>query len=908
MKSIYDHLSTYTGENIGGMNISKLASRYSKEAARIAYENNYGAPDTGGVVESRFLTIAKRKIAESLEKRAESLNGNLPVISVFDALQIAKSCNDGKDMGVRNLTASLNKMWKKNRTANITAKTFLDLREYYESNYPRSKVVAAFEKMGNSGYLNLPVSDLIHIASRITDQESFEDEMRLAGLTSNRPDHVQARNFVLALINEGGSKKAQFDDDEFEEDEPQEDDIIIQPGRGQLGAGYSVFQGGKHIGDFTESYEMEDAIKEWMEKHNFYPNVWEVSDHGNISLYKMGGNRRPFRGRSGKSVRKKGQSTADWNAKVEEAKEVLYDLDPDIFKVDPLMLEKVVNLWPKWFDVRIKGTEEDSDENLQLDDIMIQVENGGLVREEGTNVWSSKAQEEGVSSIEIFDSNYTPLSEDTLQAIDYLFNNKVLDTYTLTELFGICNSKDEPEYSALMTYFDNAKGEDPRQMGFDEYQPKKKTFECPECGKILPSERGWKIHMTRVHKHRPDQLPEPEPVEAPMMEEPMIEESPIEESFVEDDAYYNKMMEKRKQDLGDSDWGVPPGTDLKEYWNSFKKKNRKNASRAEENINAVENLINSRDIPNKEFLLSQIDSARDSLFSGREEEANDLAWSIFDMLTLPDLYKEKVSNKKQAGSPGKFEGVPSELVDTAESLYDLANEGMHDREAGESATTGWYAGFDAERAIIMEDSQGFIAIEVFDNVNDYEEAWEGIEEDVSSYDEHEDDDDYEGPESIMGYEARRVSRVRAFPPAEGSDERDGWDSCLDIPGGQRSSYLKEVVKDMDTPGRREFARGWMDAYDTYKEKTWDEMKNARKRAQGLWEKIEKAVSTIYDNVYSVKPYKDNMYEIKLFSPEGDSVFAKLSDGGESLTVYGYKYGINDMGEWEEIGVVDLSDL
>lgn len=47
------------------------------------------------------------------------------------------------------------------------------------------------------------------------------------------------------------------------------------------------FQSGKEVlrlvPDATEE-EMWDGLNKWMEKSNFWPSVWFVSDHGNISL------------------------------------------------------------------------------------------------------------------------------------------------------------------------------------------------------------------------------------------------------------------------------------------------------------------------------------------------------------------------------------------------------------------------------------------------------------------------------------------------------------------------------------------------------------------------------------------------------------------------------------------------
>jgi hypothetical protein len=87
-----------------------------------------------------------------------------------------------------------------------------------------------------------------------------------------------------------------YDDDEaaeseYEEEyeanrddmEPDEDDIIISS-CGPLGSRSYVSQLNREFGDYEE---MEAAIKLWMKKNNFYPTVWEESDHGGYTVYRM---------------------------------------------------------------------------------------------------------------------------------------------------------------------------------------------------------------------------------------------------------------------------------------------------------------------------------------------------------------------------------------------------------------------------------------------------------------------------------------------------------------------------------------------------------------------------------------------------------------------------------------------
>ncbi len=65
---------------------------------------------------------------------------------------------------------------------------------------------------------------------------------------------------------------------------------------------------------------------------------------------------------------------------------------------------------------------------------------------------------------------------------------------------------------------------------------------------------------------------------------------------------------------------------------------------------------------------------------------------------------------------------------------------------------------------------------------------------------------------------------RNFAPAAGTTEREGWDKCLDLKPAARSRALKDVQRTADEPGGREFYKGWMDAWDTFGNAPWDEIK------------------------------------------------------------------------------------
>jgi hypothetical protein len=73
-------------------------------------------------------------------------------------------------------------------------------------------------------------------------------------------------------------------DEENEEDQPDDYDAYFSPA-GSLGSQISVSVNMKHIGTFKSTDEAEKALLAYLDKKNFFPNVWEVSDHGNVSKY-----------------------------------------------------------------------------------------------------------------------------------------------------------------------------------------------------------------------------------------------------------------------------------------------------------------------------------------------------------------------------------------------------------------------------------------------------------------------------------------------------------------------------------------------------------------------------------------------------------------------------------------------
>lgn len=61
--------------------------------------------------------------------------------------------------------------------------------------------------------------------------------------------------------------------------QPEDDDIFFGT--------ESVSAGGKFLGKFVETDDAEKAVVAWINKNKWSPNMWSVSDHGNVSPYKL---------------------------------------------------------------------------------------------------------------------------------------------------------------------------------------------------------------------------------------------------------------------------------------------------------------------------------------------------------------------------------------------------------------------------------------------------------------------------------------------------------------------------------------------------------------------------------------------------------------------------------------------
>lgn len=204
-KNVYQHLEELTGETQSSINYSRLASKFAddvKKECEVDLQKE-AAYREGKELNERHIDWMRKVVAKELEKETDRIDGSLPVSSVFEAYQRAKSASSAtpRDIGVRILTTHLEKMWKTNRTANLTVADMLKVKEHYSRNYPKSAAADLIEDISTKGYFMLPVANLVHVASQIRTQEDYDYHIKEAGLAGGNPFQKKARNFILALIN-----------------------------------------------------------------------------------------------------------------------------------------------------------------------------------------------------------------------------------------------------------------------------------------------------------------------------------------------------------------------------------------------------------------------------------------------------------------------------------------------------------------------------------------------------------------------------------------------------------------------------------------------------------------------------------------------------------------------------------
>jgi hypothetical protein len=212
-RNIRQHLADLSGASVRGLDYRKLASAFGKDVQTRAAEDlrNEAAREHAIDLHDRHLDWMKRAIAEAIEQESAEISGTLPVISAFEAAQMAKNASKkySRDVGVLNLSALLERKWKADREAHLTSSDVIMLKDHYNKNFPKSAAREVIENFTREGYLDLPVGKLIDIAAQIRNQDDFDYYIKEAGLHTNNPYNQKARKFILALLNGDQEKTAQ---------------------------------------------------------------------------------------------------------------------------------------------------------------------------------------------------------------------------------------------------------------------------------------------------------------------------------------------------------------------------------------------------------------------------------------------------------------------------------------------------------------------------------------------------------------------------------------------------------------------------------------------------------------------------------------------------------------------------
>jgi len=227
-RNIYQDLANLTKKSNNGISLDRLTQKFAKKALdRRELEASW---EDEVDLNPYHMENLKRSLARAIDQETMDVDGNLPVAGVYEALQYVKAQkNVDKDAGLRALRGHLEKMWKGNRTASLNYKSYMELKDWYTRNYPKSHVAKVLDEIGQKGYSTLEVTKLAHIASQVQSQADFDDLMVAHGLAGRNPQQVKARNFIIALVN---------GEDPFEEEQPVDvADWVVKKMQWEVGGG-----------------------------------------------------------------------------------------------------------------------------------------------------------------------------------------------------------------------------------------------------------------------------------------------------------------------------------------------------------------------------------------------------------------------------------------------------------------------------------------------------------------------------------------------------------------------------------------------------------------------------------------------------------------------------------------------
>ncbi len=198
---------------------------------------------------------------------------------------IAKAFIEGKKRRIANTSTDGKTIWLHNNA--IARKSGDGSVEISLAGWPTVTTRERLNGLLNALGINKKISQ--RAGSQMLDGKPWDGEWTNVGSTSApeapAPEATSGPE-LEAKLKAGG--EVVLDDvaigEQLEEEGPAPEDYMISDS-GELGGMYSVSEvEGKFLGEFAEWDDMAKAIRDDMEKNQFWPNVWYVNDHGNVSL------------------------------------------------------------------------------------------------------------------------------------------------------------------------------------------------------------------------------------------------------------------------------------------------------------------------------------------------------------------------------------------------------------------------------------------------------------------------------------------------------------------------------------------------------------------------------------------------------------------------------------------------
>lgn len=155
-----------------------------------------------------FLQSLRQKVATLTAAQDE----NLTVVTRFDLYTGIRKISERaqKDIGLKRLTAQLEKAWHEEPMGGLTYGQVKNLVRSFKDTFPRSQAHNAIEaECARVGLHKLPVAKLARIASKINSQADYELAVVDGKFDGDKIEQVRARTLIRSLVSMRTNKTAQ---------------------------------------------------------------------------------------------------------------------------------------------------------------------------------------------------------------------------------------------------------------------------------------------------------------------------------------------------------------------------------------------------------------------------------------------------------------------------------------------------------------------------------------------------------------------------------------------------------------------------------------------------------------------------------------------------------------------------